>query len=100
MGHDDVKWLIGALFTLAATVLAATFRLGSFFGAIDSAKKELTEAVVEMRAMRDKLSELGLMKQAIEQLEKVVGKNTSDIRDLLAFKHRLEGRRSRSDDDE
>jgi hypothetical protein len=102
MTEDLTRWLIGFACTLLGGVvglLVASFRVGQVVGAIDSAKKELQECIVEMRAMRERLAALVILERAVEQLKDIVARHSSDIRELLAFKHRSEGRSGSWGDD-
>lgn len=103
MSDDTLKWivgLVGGAVGSSLTLLVASFRIGKAYGALENATKRLEEALVELKALRERIARVDIVERTIAQLENVTARMSSDIRDLMAFRHRIEGRQSRGDDDE
>ena len=102
MSDDTLRWvvgLVGGAVGSSLTLLVASFRIGKAYGALENATKRLEEALVELKALRERMARVDLLEASHTQMKEYVARMSSDIRDLMAFRHRIEGRQSRGDTD-
>ena len=94
--HDEAtRWAVGAIFSVAgflAGMLLASFRIGRLVGVVENATKRLEDALVELKALRDRMAHLSVIEATLGQVEEFQMRMASDIRDLVKRVGRLEGR--------
>jgi len=94
--HDEAtRWAVGVLFSVVgfiAGMLLASFRIGRLVGVVENATKRLEDALVELKALRDRMAHLNVIESTLAQVEEFQARMSSDIRDLVKRVGRLEGR--------
>lgn len=96
---EQMKWFIGAIFTVAGAIFSATgFLLVKAYGfgkkeaKFEQVSKEIAESKVLISEAVKKLEAIPLHDQRLGQLEALYRKTHSDIRELLKGVTKLEAR--------